>query len=367
MPMSGRPADAIVGAGAGSGFGDLLSGFGAPAGEGQGTAPTVMADAMAKLLGPAADETPAVPESEAAPTDLAPKGEEAATTADVVPDQPAVTAVPGSAANAPMPSVPSRAEPAAKPDPAPAKDSNDVAPEAATLPRTMTPAAEPAPAADTASANAKTPTDKAPQNLKPNGDAVAAATSAMAAASEPVASGDAAATGRKDGVSLDRLTRREGRDKVAADDRAASGSDAHRSASSDPQPNPIVVATVSPAQDRSAPIVPDDQAGTAKAEQQPVAASSLLTGAADARHGDAATQALQPGQDNLPSLLASQTPASAMTRFAPAVQPYAAPAQVPAQPVIPAQTGRIGRDMGVEIARQVSAGRQEVLVRLDPA
>lgn len=48
-------------------------------------------------------------------------------------------------------------------------------------------------------------------------------------------------------------------------------------------------------------------------------------------------------------------------------QPYPGAAVTQNQPVVAARPGQIGRDMGVEIARQVKAGKEEVLVRLDPA
>lgn len=84
---------------------------------------------------------------------------------------------------------------------------------------------------------------------------------------------------------------------------------------------------------------------------------------------DAALSVQNDGQDNLPSLLVGQTPAVHAGRSPVAGHRYPAPAPAAAaeQPVVAAQTGRIGRDMGVEIARQVSAGREEMLVRLDPA
>ncbi len=37
-----------------------------------------------------------------------------------------------------------------------------------------------------------------------------------------------------------------------------------------------------------------------------------------------------------------------------------------ASPVVSAQAGRIGQEMGVEIARHVAAGRDEIVIRLDP-
>ena len=75
------------------------------------------------------------------------------------------------------------------------------------------------------------------------------------------------------------------------------------------------------------------------------------------------------GHDNLPPLLASQTPAASAR---PAPMPQAMPPYPPAPPtptpaIVAARAGTIGRDIGVEIARQVSAGRDEVLIRLDPA
>lgn len=47
--------------------------------------------------------------------------------------------------------------------------------------------------------------------------------------------------------------------------------------------------------------------------------------------------------------------------------PRAHAAEVVATPIIPAQPGQIGRDLGVEIARRVSAGGNELIVRLAPA
>ncbi|RJF85753.1 flagellar hook-length control protein FliK [Sphingomonas cavernae] len=75
--------------------------------------------------------------------------------------------------------------------------------------------------------------------------------------------------------------------------------------------------------------------------------------------GDGASEAL-------PSQLFSQALATPAPR--PAGQPYpAAASHMPHQPVVAAQPGQIGRDMGVEIARHVAAGKEEVLIRLDPA
>lgn len=361
MPMPSRSADAIAGVGAG--FGDLLSAFGTmPMGEGEGMAPSALAEALLKPADPPADEAAALPESEALPTAPLPESEAAEPAGDAVPDQqPVIDAAPETAADAPAVSrLPIAADPS--PKPAPAKDGAELVP---TGPQTAS-TPEPAPAAGPVVA--KAPLDKAPQRSKPDeAAALETSTTGAAALPAPVAAGDPAATGRKDSASLDRLPRREGKEKIATDDRASSRPETHSAASSDPQPSPILAATPAPAQDQPAPGVTGDPAGSTKTDPQSAAAPSLPVGTADARHADAATPEPQPGQDNLPSLLASQTPSASIARFAPAAQPYAAPAQVPAQPVIPAQTGRIGRDMGVEIARQVSAGRQEMLVRLDPA
>ena len=71
--------------------------------------------------------------------------------------------------------------------------------------------------------------------------------------------------------------------------------------------------------------------------------------------------------DNLPSLLVSQT-AAPLPQGTPAIaSTYAAQMPRVSEPVVTAEPGRIGHDMGVEIARQVSAGRDEFLVRLTPA
>lgn len=82
---------------------------------------------------------------------------------------------------------------------------------------------------------------------------------------------------------------------------------------------------------------------------------------------EAANNAAVPdGPDALPSSLFSQALPSVAPR--PAAQPYGTAAhQAPHQPVVAAQPGQIGRDMGVEIARTVAAGREEVRIRLDPA
>lgn len=71
------------------------------------------------------------------------------------------------------------------------------------------------------------------------------------------------------------------------------------------------------------------------------------------------------GSDNLPPLLASQMPGAAIAPPAGQTPSYAAAPQ--ASPVVAAEPGRMGRDIGVEIARHVAAGRDEVMIRLSPA
>lgn len=143
---------------------------------------------------------------------------------------------------------------------------------------------------------------------------------------------------------------------------AQSGPDANLPIAAPVVPPPIGAAEAAPndkvvAQD----IALADNAAAPKAETVP-AGGGAATSAADAARtvaGDGAT-------DMLPSQLFSQALANPAPR--PAGQPYpAAASQVPHQPVVTAKPGQIGRDMGVEIARQVSAGKEEVLIRLDPA
>lgn len=71
--------------------------------------------------------------------------------------------------------------------------------------------------------------------------------------------------------------------------------------------------------------------------------------------------------DGLPAPLMSQALPGAVQRAGDVDQLYGGHAANPHQPVVIARPGTIGRDMGVEIARQISAGKEEVLVRLDPA
>ncbi|WP_165356426.1 flagellar hook-length control protein FliK [Sphingosinicella sp. BN140058] len=75
-----------------------------------------------------------------------------------------------------------------------------------------------------------------------------------------------------------------------------------------------------------------------------------------------------PDTDGLPTPLLGQTLAPSPNRPANAQLVYAAQqiAQQPQPGTVTAQPGRFGRDMGVEIARRLSAGQEEMLVRLNP-
>ena len=69
--------------------------------------------------------------------------------------------------------------------------------------------------------------------------------------------------------------------------------------------------------------------------------------------------------NSLSSPLLTQTLAPVISR--PAASPYPATAQTAAaMPVVQAQPGRIGTDMGVEIARAAKGEREDLLIRLDP-
>lgn len=100
------------------------------------------------------------------------------------------------------------------------------------------------------------------------------------------------------------------------------------------------------------------------ASAKPRAAPGIGDGAS-VRETAAAPPANAP--DALPSSLFSQALPGAPLRPVAVGQPYGSAHPAPPPPVVAAQPGRIGRDMGVEIARHVAAGREEVLIRLDPA
>lgn len=96
--------------------------------------------------------------------------------------------------------------------------------------------------------------------------------------------------------------------------------------------------------------------GTAVAENMAVpAAVEAASGANDLPEG-------------LPASLMSQALPGASHRSAGVDQLYGGmPAAAQHLPVATARPGQIGREMGVEIARQITAGKEELCVRLDPA
>ncbi|MBU3078673.1 flagellar hook-length control protein FliK [Sphingomonas quercus] len=101
----------------------------------------------------------------------------------------------------------------------------------------------------------------------------------------------------------------------------------------------------------------------------PTADADTGAAAPAARDAGPAVQTHQLAQGGLSSTLLAQSvpadtkPASFGTVYAANLAQTSTEA---AHATVAAQTGRIGHDMGVEIARSVAAGRHEILVRLDP-
>jgi flagellar hook-length control protein FliK len=106
-------------------------------------------------------------------------------------------------------------------------------------------------------------------------------------------------------------------------------------------------------------------------------ANGPVSGGKDAPAGDAMRPAVQSAaaaapdapadqpDAGLPSPLLTQTMAPVTSR--PAAVPYPAAAPVsPQAPVVAAQPGRVGADIGVEIAKAAKGGREDLLIRLDP-
>ncbi|WP_380874005.1 flagellar hook-length control protein FliK [Sphingomonas sp. DBB INV C78] len=140
---------------------------------------------------------------------------------------------------------------------------------------------------------------------------------------------------------------------------------------------PVVTANVPPAPNKpvAAPIqiaandmaaaddAPVDDASQITVDQPALAikkaadAIPLMDMASAAPAGDA--------PDVLPSPLLSQALPNVAAR--PVGQPYPVAHHAPVEHVVTAQPGQIGREMGVAIARSVSAGKDEVMIRLDPA
>lgn len=116
-----------------------------------------------------------------------------------------------------------------------------------------------------------------------------------------------------------------------------------------------------------------------KAEKQtPVAANGAVSVGKEAPAGDAARPAAQSiaaapadapatadqPDGGLPSPLLTQTMAPVASRPT-AVYPHGAQGS-PQSPVVAAQPGRMGADIGVEIAKAAKGDREDLLIRLDP-
>ncbi|WP_324751256.1 flagellar hook-length control protein FliK [Sphingomonas sp. LY54] len=121
-------------------------------------------------------------------------------------------------------------------------------------------------------------------------------------------------------------------------------------------PNAPVTTGVKSAASAPTSSTPSDAAPATSADNGSTFAASVSAAVDGGDH--AVTKA-----DGLPSSLLSQSLPAQAARPA-AAHPYPAQAQAPA--VVNARPGQIGHEMGVEIARRVSAGRDEVTIRLNP-
>lgn len=115
------------------------------------------------------------------------------------------------------------------------------------------------------------------------------------------------------------------------------------------------------------------------AKQAPLATNGPVSGGKEAQMSDAMRPSVQGAaavpadvpaiadqpDGGLPSPLLTQTMAPVANRPAAAPYPHAAQATVPA-PVVQAQPGRVGSDIGVEIAKAAKGDREDLLIRLDP-
>lgn len=111
---------------------------------------------------------------------------------------------------------------------------------------------------------------------------------------------------------------------------------------------------------------PEDSAPAAQREAPQAASRPLAEARAPAEHAG-------PAPESAPRIeLAARAPAPAQPQpLAPArTEPPAAPSATPevysAEPTVEARPGRIGHELGVEVARRVAAGKDELLVRLNP-
>jgi flagellar hook-length control protein FliK len=293
-------------------------------------APSPAASAFGGLLAMANGAAGAVATQAAQPT--------TAPTADAVP-KPVAIAAPV-ADHLPTPS-PRGEEPAAAPD-QPLAPGDTQVPADAGIPVEPTPAASPAPAAPApkpaAVADALVVLPRAWQTPP----AAEAAIQKPSANEEDIGEGDSKAG--------------TGGSKAKAAKTATASADAQ-------QPQPVMMAAASTPATAPQPVaspVPREQAEASGAIDAAGGSGSGTSAAAAAPHDPAPN-----GPDNLPPLLASQTPPMAQPiRQMPVYTPSPASHT---SPVVPAEPGRIGRDIGVEIARHVAAGKDELTIRLSPA
>lgn len=95
-----------------------------------------------------------------------------------------------------------------------------------------------------------------------------------------------------------------------------------------------------------------------------VASAAPASGLTDAAAQGGAPTMESADSNGLPSPLLTQTMAPVANK--PTGSPYPAVPPTPHMPVVHAQPGRIGADIGVEIARMAKGGREDLLIRLDP-
>jgi flagellar hook-length control protein FliK len=110
---------------------------------------------------------------------------------------------------------------------------------------------------------------------------------------------------------------------------------------------------------------PSPQDSPSLTTSEPDATSAApASGTADAAAQVRAPTSERADNSGLSSPLLTQTMAPVASK--PAGSPYPAVPATPHMPVVQAQPGRIGADIGVEIARMAKGGREDLLIRLDP-
>ncbi|MGN6124621.1 MAG: flagellar hook-length control protein FliK [Sphingomonas oligoaromativorans] len=252
--------------------------------------------------------------------------------------QPVASAAPVADHRPPV-SAPLPAEPEVQPD----QPVTEATPPEAETAATPTPATSPTPAAPTPATVAATlVTQLRPRQAIPTDDVEAR---------KPVVDAKDDDAAAKDGKGLG-----TDKDKTAKSAPAASG---------DAQPPQPVMLAAAPAPATLPPPSTEHAAGQKSEGTDATGGSAGTSAVLPTPHDPAGAAPAANGPDNLPPLLASQTPALTQpVRQAPVFAPSAVPQD---SPVVAAEPGRIGRDIGVEIARHVAAGRDEVTIRLTPA